>query len=761
MSDSRIYEAAPLARPSSQIRLLRCVSRPEDLTLLYEFFVCDLADPPEYEAISYTWGDSERQDIIWANKLPASVTTNARYALWQARQYGSVYTWIDCICINQQDLTEKNGQVAIMWDIYHRASMVLACIGPPDVASDNVFAALLDIEHTVASFHQNHVDYPLIHTEGPGCDALPQLLRSMSSIPGHQGLTQGEPLHDVLLRLSWERLEGAGHGHCVHFDGIAWMLDKGMDRCVDLCEDYIELCQRPYFSRLWVAQELHAGGPRTRIMFGTKPVNLDGLRQLDEAIHFAFRDRSLHQKSSAESARRIYTRNPLFQAYSPDQFEITYSRPCLFRADTEPPLQILRLTGLIKGHLGFLQHLEWTSGLLCRDDRDHIWGTLHFFQWERDNVPPLQPDYTKGKIDIALSLISSRIPQLGTGSVCLTELINLVRALKITLHEPELVHLLSSDTKDWPRRRSESLVWDVPLEYQLRLNRVRTFHSNRHPRAINLEVLPSSGSWDGSSITAAECPLASAELQDQCKDIIKREAVSLGHGWREVDSKFLDDAPHPWEGHIVPTSAAIGDEIFTVPFRRLCRGLVVRRNAVTEEVSIIGQASLQKTYEDIHRHLERPRLWQRSAIVRMRATIEEMICFLVGIDPDDSDTGVEPLAFRIPEVISLTSSTEWFSALSNNGEYKDYEAVDFVPAVPLRNMDVFDRHVPSIDEEHWDACRICTKWSSDQADESDPNEAALWLREESTKLPGEVVVKTVYLGDRELGCSYNEPVECW
>lgn len=42
------------------------------------------------------------------------------------------YYVIDAICIDQGSAQEKNGQVAIMGEIFSRAELVLACLGSPD-----------------------------------------------------------------------------------------------------------------------------------------------------------------------------------------------------------------------------------------------------------------------------------------------------------------------------------------------------------------------------------------------------------------------------------------------------------------------------------------------------------------------------------------------------------------------------------------------------------------------------------------------------
>ena len=46
--------------------------------------------------------------------------------------------WIDALCINQDDVEEKNEQVKLMCKIYSKAKKVYAWLGKPDIASLNL-----------------------------------------------------------------------------------------------------------------------------------------------------------------------------------------------------------------------------------------------------------------------------------------------------------------------------------------------------------------------------------------------------------------------------------------------------------------------------------------------------------------------------------------------------------------------------------------------------------------------------------------------
>ncbi|KAI1085344.1 HET-domain-containing protein [Whalleya microplaca] len=86
--------------------------------------------PPDYEALSYRWGSSDRTDEILVDGYRFPVTKSAfdlllaRRSIWRERRI-----WIDAICINQEDDQEKSAQVQLMRDIYYRASRVVVYPG--------------------------------------------------------------------------------------------------------------------------------------------------------------------------------------------------------------------------------------------------------------------------------------------------------------------------------------------------------------------------------------------------------------------------------------------------------------------------------------------------------------------------------------------------------------------------------------------------------------------------------------------------------
>ncbi|RKL27128.1 hypothetical protein BFJ72_g13361 [Fusarium proliferatum] len=145
------FKHQPLADPAGQIRLIEVTSK-FDKPLELSLRTHQIHQTPEYYAISYTWGESGFTEEIMIDGQLMMVTENCHYALMQARdRYPSVsgkpvFIWIDSICINQDDNDEKSYQVAMMDDIFTRASKVLACVGPHQDNSQTIHNSLNSIK---------------------------------------------------------------------------------------------------------------------------------------------------------------------------------------------------------------------------------------------------------------------------------------------------------------------------------------------------------------------------------------------------------------------------------------------------------------------------------------------------------------------------------------------------------------------------------------------------------------------------------------
>ena len=121
-----------LEHPGSTIRILtiqpsRWRWRPISATLE----AVPLSDRPEYDALTYSWGDPRAPKTgISVNGERQMITGNLNDGLKNIRHRSKpVAIWVDQICIDQSNNTEKGSQIPLMVDIYSRAKTVRMWLG--------------------------------------------------------------------------------------------------------------------------------------------------------------------------------------------------------------------------------------------------------------------------------------------------------------------------------------------------------------------------------------------------------------------------------------------------------------------------------------------------------------------------------------------------------------------------------------------------------------------------------------------------------
>jgi hypothetical protein len=88
------------------------------------------------------------------------ISFDLHYALRNLRhEHQPRYVWIDTICINQLDVTERNSQVRLMRDVYTHAKSVCIWLGmPPSSAGDLTGAQIQDIGYDVVQHIASKAD---------------------------------------------------------------------------------------------------------------------------------------------------------------------------------------------------------------------------------------------------------------------------------------------------------------------------------------------------------------------------------------------------------------------------------------------------------------------------------------------------------------------------------------------------------------------------------------------------------------------------
>jgi hypothetical protein len=142
-----------------KIRILRIESGIDNAPIICSLIPSSLNEP--YEALSYVWGtDEPTEEIKIRESKPSAPTSRLRIPVLHERIFyirpnlyaalrnfrsrkSHVDLWIDALCINQEDYEEKEIQIAMMEDIYSKATRVLIWLGEPKWFSEDAFECIL------------------------------------------------------------------------------------------------------------------------------------------------------------------------------------------------------------------------------------------------------------------------------------------------------------------------------------------------------------------------------------------------------------------------------------------------------------------------------------------------------------------------------------------------------------------------------------------------------------------------------------------
>ena len=117
--------------------------------ILFHFSIEEksLDDPDiDFKALSYTWGSNVRvSPLFLGGEVRGKVlmtTANAWHALQRlGHSPGPEYMWVDQICIHQDDVDERNQQVALMAKIYSKCWLCIVWLGIENAGDEDTKAA--------------------------------------------------------------------------------------------------------------------------------------------------------------------------------------------------------------------------------------------------------------------------------------------------------------------------------------------------------------------------------------------------------------------------------------------------------------------------------------------------------------------------------------------------------------------------------------------------------------------------------------------
>lgn len=136
----------PLAKIIGNIRLLEVI-RSTAGVIRCEMHEVALSSKPKYVALLYTWDRDGRYAHIECNKMPMRVGRNLwdflnRYQHCNLDEHQGDLIWIDAVCINQENVQERNHQVDQMREVYSSAASVIVWLGEDEADVGPAFRAL-------------------------------------------------------------------------------------------------------------------------------------------------------------------------------------------------------------------------------------------------------------------------------------------------------------------------------------------------------------------------------------------------------------------------------------------------------------------------------------------------------------------------------------------------------------------------------------------------------------------------------------------
>ncbi|KAH8744640.1 heterokaryon incompatibility protein-domain-containing protein [Hyaloscypha sp. PMI_1271] len=336
---------------------LSCKMHLMDLDTTSQYYSTSRYSEDTYEALSYTWGTAAQTRNILINNYNFPVTENLETALRHLQlQEGDRIIWVDAVCINQKDNSEKNHQVQMMAKIYERAKKVIIWLGPE--AQESALAlqrldllglkCLRILTQRQISFHE---------------------LRDPQ--PRHDLQTLSQKVHDLTVDFE-SALQSVG------YEEESWL------------KPINHLLSRPWFERAWIVQEL-AVAQRPELFCGQQSIPWS---------HFAAGFMLLAFRTEQAVQRREWefqgTGHEQFFRFAKlyggcvhtlvrfrDEFQATSSRRLAFKYIVE--------SITTRGHL------------LCKDPRDRIFSIVGLAK-DLDPWAPrrqrLVPDYTLSTADV-------------------------------------------------------------------------------------------------------------------------------------------------------------------------------------------------------------------------------------------------------------------------------------------------------------------------------------------------------------------------
>ena len=346
------YQHQPLPENSTYFRLATLSPSSQfDDPLNCSLTTYAVGHGPPYKALSYVCGNAADTEILFVDGKPLAVYRNLDVALRYLRHASvALILWIDVLCIHQQDNEEKAEQVRLMSTIYRTAQEVYGFVGPEDKTLDTAFRTLTILAQDENVLLQKRlVDLAQHYIDGDKRLAV-RLQASTIAVRLRRSLAKAAlpmPFPIPMRDMFYDRSQSYVGAKPVNiFKAI------GESHSAPI----LELLARPFFTRLWIYEEMLLAKKATFLVGPHQYVADLILSSLRLMLYHA----GIDTKSSAGKFSSIVAWNLLV--------EVTFAK----EREENPHTQKILEFG--SGSLLSLVLSFWEAE--CQDPRDRIYALL-------------------------------------------------------------------------------------------------------------------------------------------------------------------------------------------------------------------------------------------------------------------------------------------------------------------------------------------------------------------------------------------------
>lgn len=439
-----------------------------------------LRNKPKFEAVSYVWGSPKNTRSITLNGQSHTATINLDSLLRRLRHPEYAKTlWVDALCIDQSNATERTHQVHLMGEIYKAASRVVVFLGDGvDRGSKRRRSSKVPAFLAPAEFTGHEADSQYIE----------HCIRQIRDCTEHELMRRFEKdVCDFVAAFCVIRTLAQDD----HLVDIAWKLKEQLGQQAEDGMVYLfEMLRRfsrgpwtPWWERIWVVQEV-AFPKNVTVVYGHVSAQW-------EMIAAAARNYMRHSSSCCSDPGASFPRDQsiVLADYSRRVLDIEHLRSTI--ADEPIPAQLFRSWGSNQRPLSagsgkfekrtLMSLLRRFRARKSSDARDKIYALLSLIQYE-PGQSAMAPDYTIDAIEVFKRATMESIYNTGTLSVLPTEL------------GPKYRNDLPSWVPDWDAPEGHThrswieaaALYDVCTKYPLNDNTVQNVGDTLQVRGVSV-----------------------------------------------------------------------------------------------------------------------------------------------------------------------------------------------------------------------------------------------------------------------------------